>query len=41
MTEVMKYTHAELEAEIRVIERDGEPVVRGEGRVRRAGFGPP
>ena len=25
MTEVMKYTHAELEAEIRVIERDGEP----------------
>lgn len=25
MTEVMKYTHAELEAEIRVIERDGDP----------------
>mgnify|MGYP001381312946 CR=1 FL=1 len=25
MTEVMKYTHAELAAEIRVIERDGEP----------------
>lgn len=25
MTEMMKYTHAELEAEIRVIERDGEP----------------
>lgn len=25
MTEVMKYTHAELEAEIRVIERDGNP----------------
>jgi len=25
MTEVMKYAHAELEAEIRVIERDGEP----------------
>lgn len=25
MTEVMKYTHAELEAEIRVIEQDGEP----------------
>ncbi len=25
MTEVMKYTHDELEAEIRVIERDGEP----------------
>lgn len=25
MTEVMKYTYAELEAEIRVIERDGDP----------------
>lgn len=25
MTEVMKYTHAELAAEIRVIERDGDP----------------
>lgn len=25
MTEVMKYAHTELEAEIRVIERDGEP----------------
>lgn len=25
MTEVMKYTHAELEAEIRVVERDGDP----------------
>lgn len=25
MTEVMKYAHAELEAEIRVVERDGEP----------------
>lgn len=25
MTEVMKYTYAELEAEIRVVERDGEP----------------
>ncbi len=25
MTEVMKYTYAELEAEIRVVEQDGEP----------------